>query len=329
MLFSVIVPVYNAEKYIKQCVDSILNQSYSDFEVILVDDGSPDNCPAICDEYAKKDSRVKVIHKENGGHTSARLAGVTKSNGEYNVFVDSDDFVANDYLQTFAIGVKNGLADIVCVGNVETDGENQKFCPFNKVEDGFYDREEIEKKIFPMLLENVAGGSFSSTLWGKAIRKGLILPVLSKIDKRIKIGEDAVCIKSCIYKSKGISVFNNCLYYYRQNPKSIVHVKKPRPWTDIELYVKEIKENINLDEFDFKAQFYRNVVHILFNVVTSQFNRKEKNSVIVKDIKEKLKNPEYKNAIENCITRDKKLRFARFALKNRLFFIVKLYNYSK
>lgn len=92
MRFSVIVPVYNVEKYLKKCVNSILSQNYTDFELILVDDGSPDNCPAICDEYSKKDDRVVVIHKKNGGLSDARNVGIMKAKGEYVLFIDSDDF---------------------------------------------------------------------------------------------------------------------------------------------------------------------------------------------------------------------------------------------
>lgn len=92
MLFSIIVPIYKVEKYLKQCIDSILNQTFLDFEVILVDDGSPDGCPAICDEYADKDSRIKVVHKENGGLSDARNTGIEVATGEYIIFIDSDDY---------------------------------------------------------------------------------------------------------------------------------------------------------------------------------------------------------------------------------------------
>ena len=92
MKFSVIVPVYNVEKYLPECVDSILNQDYEDFELVLVDDGSPDNCPIMCDEYANNYSRVRVVHKENGGLSDARNAGVDAAIGDYILFIDSDDY---------------------------------------------------------------------------------------------------------------------------------------------------------------------------------------------------------------------------------------------
>ena len=92
-VISVIVPIYNVEDYLDRCVDSIINQTYSNLEIILVDDGSPDNCPKMCDDYAKKDSRIKVVHKENGGLSDARNAGMKVATGEYISFIDSDDWI--------------------------------------------------------------------------------------------------------------------------------------------------------------------------------------------------------------------------------------------
>ena len=98
-LISIIIPVYNCEKYLGRCIESILNQTYKNIEVILVDDGSPDNCGLMCDEYKKQDHRVKVIHKENGGLSSARNAGLDVASGEYIAFVDSDDYIATTMLE--------------------------------------------------------------------------------------------------------------------------------------------------------------------------------------------------------------------------------------
>lgn len=100
---SVIVPVYKVEKYIGKCIESILSQTFKDFELILVDDGSPDNSGKICDEYAQKDARIRVIHKENGGVSSARNVGISKSNGEWLCFIDSDDIIERDYLKNFGL----------------------------------------------------------------------------------------------------------------------------------------------------------------------------------------------------------------------------------
>lgn len=112
---SIVVPVYKVESYLKKCVDSILNQTFTDFELILVDDGSPDNCPQICDEYAKKDARVKVLHKENGGLSDARNAGIEVATGEYIGFVDSDDYIAPDmYERLYKLITENNCDMAIC-----------------------------------------------------------------------------------------------------------------------------------------------------------------------------------------------------------------------
>ena len=110
---SIIVPIYNVEQYLKRCVDSILAQTFKDFELILVDDGSPDSCPFICDEYARIDSRIKVIHKANGGLSDARNAGLEMAMGNYIAFVDSDDWIASDTYEYLYELIKKNKADVV------------------------------------------------------------------------------------------------------------------------------------------------------------------------------------------------------------------------
>lgn len=109
-LISVIVPVYNVEKYSERCIESIINQTYKNLEIILVDDGSPDTCPMICDEYAKKDDRIVVIHKENGGLSDARNAGIEIAKGEYFAFIDSDDYISEEFLSKLYMSLKSNSA---------------------------------------------------------------------------------------------------------------------------------------------------------------------------------------------------------------------------
>ena len=126
-LISVIVPVYKVEAYLDKCVKSILNQTYRNLEIILVDDGSTDNCPAMCDEYARQDARITVIHKENGGLSSARNAGMEIANGEYIGFVDSDDWIAPEMYEVLLDGfMRNKNAGVICVGRVYVDEQGKE-----------------------------------------------------------------------------------------------------------------------------------------------------------------------------------------------------------
>jgi len=141
-MVSVIIPIYKAEKYLNECIDSVLAQTYEDLEVILVDDGSPDNCGAICDNYAAKDSRVKVIHKENGGPSDARNAGLAITHGEYIYFLDSDDYIVNNAIELLINRAEQENADLVFF-NSETFAED--------AEDLNYDEDFIRKHSFPTM----------------------------------------------------------------------------------------------------------------------------------------------------------------------------------
>ena len=150
-LFSVIVPIYNVERFVQQCIDSILGQTYGDFELILVNDGSTDKCPEICNVYAELDKRIRVIHKPNGGLVSARNAGVLVAKGEYVVYVDGDDWVEENWLETLNNLIKKYKPDIINYGAYKSsDGkyENLKTANF----EGFYDEVALKEEIVPYLL---------------------------------------------------------------------------------------------------------------------------------------------------------------------------------
>ena len=133
MLFSIIVPVYKVEDYVEECLRSILAQTYKDFEVILVDDGSPDSCPQICDDYAMKDTRVCVIHKENGGLSSARNVGLDRAKGEYIVFVDSDDVITKDALTNMKTALQQST-DVLITEYYSSPGCSLENMPDNLFE---------------------------------------------------------------------------------------------------------------------------------------------------------------------------------------------------
>lgn len=221
-MISIIVPIYKVEKYIRQCVDSIIAQTYKDIEIILVDDGSPDNCPAICDEYAKQDSRIKVVHKENGGLISARKAGLQASSGEYVCFVDGDDWIDADMYEKIADSIQKTNADCI-ITQFYYEYPDKPVISDYKLNRVFYDRKQIENDIFPtMLFDNqyYRFGIFPNC-WTKVFKRELLEKHLMNTDDRIRMGEDIAFTYPCLMECQTLAFVDKALYHYRINPESM------------------------------------------------------------------------------------------------------------
>jgi glycosyltransferase involved in cell wall biosynthesis len=226
---SVLVPIFRIEKYLPKCIDSLLNQSFENFELILVNDGSPDSCPKICDDYSKIDSRIKVIHKENGGLVSARKEGLKYAKGKYVSFVDGDDWVDRYYLDTLFKLAEINCADLVVTGHFrEFNGKIETFKPRKA---GIYNASEIESLIIPKVIYN---GKFceheiSTYVWNKLFRRELLNDILFDIPNKIVMGEDAAITYSYLSISKSLVISKIPLYYYRQRLDSIIKsIENPR-----------------------------------------------------------------------------------------------------
>lgn len=221
-MISIVVPIYNVEKYICQCVDSIIAQSYADIEIILVDDGSVDKCPKICDDYALKDSRIKVIHKENGGLISARKAGVNASNGEYVTFVDGDDFVHQNMYECVAKSIAEHNPDVV-VCDFYYNYYDKKDVSEQICTEEFYDKVKLVNEIYPKMLfdGNYYSFGIAPNCWSKVFKKDLLVKHLMKVDDRTKMGEDASFTYPILLDANSVSYVNKPLYYYRILPQSM------------------------------------------------------------------------------------------------------------
>lgn len=228
MKFSIIVPIYKVEKYIKECVESIVAQSYSDIEIILVDDGSPDNCPKICDDFAKKDGRIKVIHKANGGLISARKAGLKASTGEYVCFVDGDDWIEPDMYENIAEAIEKTQADCVITQFYFDYPENPRKSEY-KLARKFYTREEIEKEIFPTMLFDGEYYRFGiyPCCWTKVFKREILEKHLTDTDDRIRMGEDIAFTYPCIMECQSLAFIDKALYHYRINNESMTKAYDP------------------------------------------------------------------------------------------------------
>lgn len=210
-MISIIVPIYNVAPYLRRCIDSILNQTYHEFELILVDDGSPDNCGAICDEYAAKDTRVRVIHKENGGLSNARNAGCEIAQGEFIAFIDSDDWIAPDFLKRLYTTLEVTRADICECGVIKTDGKTDLLPVRDEVPSLYNTVDALEQLIHD--------GAFHQHVWNKLYRRDVIADI---IFPKGKTNEDEFWTYQVFGNAKTVAKISDVLYFYFQRPGSIM-----------------------------------------------------------------------------------------------------------
>lgn len=315
-LFSVIVPIFNKEKYINECIDSILNQSFNNFELILVDDGSSDNCPSICDSYKKKDSRVVAIHKENGGLVSARKAGTKIAKGEYIVCVDADDYIENNYLSGIAKEIENKHAEIICTGHTRLDESKKQKISIN-YRSGYYTKEDIINEIYPSLVQDKKMNHFPVNIWSKAYKKVLYSKIQLNVDESVKIGEDGVVSIPYIYMANSMSIIEEYGYVYRINNLSMTNsIAVLDPLYPKKAYIEYIKY-IDKESYDFKEQLDRFVVHQVFTMVITQFNKKQDYKTSKNEIIEALDIGLYKETINSAYFSNFEGHVIKYILNNK------------
>lgn len=243
-LLSVIVPVYKAEKYIDRCINRILNQTLKSLELILVDDGSPDNSGVICDEYAKKDARVKVIHKENGGAASARNAGLDLAEGKYIGFCDSDDYINCDMYETLiSVMEENNLATIECLANVydlegnivEPEKDDRKLTVITE--------EDAIKNVFV----HKGNVSLAVRVTKAEYIKGIKIPEGRRV-------EDFYFTIELLKKTKGTAVYNYPFYNCILSDGSVTRAGGGSIYLDAIYFFERSVEFLSADEFDYKKE---------------------------------------------------------------------------
>lgn len=325
-LFSVIIPIYKAERYLRDCVKSVQNQFCENFEIIMIDDGSPDKCPQICDELAKNDYRISVRHGRNEGVSSARKHGAELAKGEYLLFLDADDMIEPDTLLEIEKQIKKYVPDMVCFGmKYENKKGYIKHIPF-KFRHGFYSKKDIETEIFPSLIQKEDATYFAPSLCGKAIRTELFLEnVLS--ERNCTMGEDGACTIPCVFNSNSLVILEECFYYYRYNANSATKSKNAISWECPKIIYNHITKHIDSKTFDFEEQLYRKIVHDVFKIVASQFYRNDKYRVIVQNINENLKEELYDNSIKkSSFSGSIEALMMRWALNYRWYFLIYIYS---
>lgn len=325
ILYSIIVPIYGVEKYLTQCIESLINQTYQNIEIILVDDGSKDNCAQICDYYATLEKKIKVIHKKNGGLVSARKAGARIASGDYIFCVDGDDWVSHKYIECFDDVISKFRPDVVCCSYIQSDGVVEKKHSF-EISGGYYNQKKMKEMIYPISIESEYGVIFPPQLWAKAFKKDLYLVEQLSVIDLIKIGEDGAVVKPILTRAKNLYIIDDCLYFYRYNNESMTKNKSAYDLHGPQYIYKHLRERIDLKYLDFEDQIIRRTVKDIYTVVFSQFNRKEKYSYIKKEVKKYLLTTDNKEVLMRCKYKGIKNNLQLFLLKNRILLPIYLFH---
>lgn len=267
---SIIVPIYNVERYIDQCVQSVLTQTFCNFELILVDDGSPDNCPSICDRYAKEDSRVKVIHKSNGGLSDARNVGVAHASGEYVLFLDGDDYWDDiDSLKKLYERTQLNPSDIVCFSFKKVYEDTGKCTPY------FTSPSMQVGLAFDDQLDYLStNGLYIASAWNKLVRRTL----LENIEfERGVYSEDIVWCLDLISNANSVDYICEDFYCYRQRTNSITHEVSNKRCEDLAKAIFDCISRLESVETRYKALFrsYTAFQYGTFVLVQAQAREKQ------------------------------------------------------
>ena len=233
-LISIVVPIYNVEQYLKRCVDTIINQTYKNIEIILVDDGATDNSGKICDEYIQKDNRIKVIHKENGGLSDARNVGLENANGKYIAFIDSDDYISKDFIQKlYKFCIENGCEIAQCSYQRVYDNSSISENTNAEIVTTIMNRNEAILKMF------ASKNSEYTVAWNKLYKTSLFNSGI-RYPKGM-LHEDEATTYKLFYEAKKIVVTNEELYYYLIRENSITNKKYTLKRLD---FIQELEEQL-------------------------------------------------------------------------------------
>lgn len=320
MLFSIIVPVYNSEKFLKECIESALRQNYDRFELILIDDGSTDLSGEICDKYAKQDSRIKVIHKKNGGHTSARQRGIEIASGQYILCMDSDDFLAIETLDKLAQIIDLFNPEMIIFDYYRISDE-ELILHTEGLKEGLYagSSDFLDKVIYDRNRKGLNWGNVSFSLWNKAVKRQLFIKSHIAIPQKVRYGEDFVCIMNELKSCESVYVLHFPGYYYRMNSSSLTNKVRLNDMSNIYKVIDAISI-LNITDFERQISVY--YINMLWTVLVGfgKHNKYTKYKLFVK----KEYNTEYDYLLSYInirkISFTEKIRF--YLCKLHLWFVI-------
>ncbi len=294
---SIIVPVYKVEKYLERCVSSLRNQTLQDIEIILVDDGSPDQCPAMCDELAETDSRIKVVHKKNGGLSSARNAGLRVAEGNYVGFVDSDDDCELDMYEKLCTVMEQEHVDFVMSDYVRISANGNRILKSQGISDGRFDKRRIRQDIFPHLImrECVDYGPLLSVCICLYRTDFLRFNGL-EFDEQVRWSEDNIFSAEVGYLANSFFYLKGeGLYHYYQNPGTITTAYRPGAWdvyTTMNHHLHAFFDSVS--DYDFSRQLKLHMIYYACNCIGQACSQPKE--IAMPEIKRILNAQDLKNA---------------------------------
>lgn len=288
-LITIIVPIYNVEQYLKQCIESLLQQSYKNIEIILVNDGSTDRSADICEIFRKKDNRIKVVNKSNEGLGYARNSGLKIANGKYVTFVDSDDYVDEDLIKELYSSIKENNVD-TCIGGFKRVDDNGNILSISKYSNNIYRENNVFDNLLPRMLGSYGkkSDSIRMSVWNSMYSMEIIKE--NKIEfpsEREYISEDIIFDIEYYKFSKGVSIIDSCKYNYRLNINSLTMKYKENKFNMIKKLYLAIEENIIKNDIKSQA-ISRNQKQFFINIRSC-----------IRQENVKISNNSFKNALKN------------------------------
>lgn len=296
---SVIVPVYNGAEFLRSCVDSILAQSFCDLEIILVDDGSTDESPEICERYAAQDKRVICIHQENAGAAAARNSGLKVATGKYIAFVDSDDWIDRDMYETMISAAEERSCDLVicdCVKESETGSQTYT----HELPGGSYDREAMVAQYFPQLLmPDSMEYPVTISNWLLLIRREIIEENRLSFPEGMRFSEDLLFGSEVGYYAQSMTYLKDYTpYHYWQNPASVTHTAFKDKWPLLlELYRRIRKSFQEKADYDFTPQIQRCMLFFVYMAMNQRLAAKLPLKQFFREVSAVLDYPEVREAL--------------------------------
>lgn len=289
---SIVIPIYNVEKYLERCLLSVVNQTYKNIEIILVDDGSTDNCYEICEKWKRKDNRIKVIHKENEGLGMARNTGIENATGEYICFFDSDDYVDIEIIEKTYTSAINNQADIVIFGylNISKDGNiKNRIIPY--IDKQLYINQEVVEYILPNIIAPDPRTGEKTYLWTSSCACLYSMNMIKNaswkfVSERQYIAEDVYSILTLYKYVKRVYVLSEALYCYCENERSLTHVYRKDRYKMLKYCFRSCQMVCREQGYNNDVRrrllhlFMYNVIGALKTIVISGCSRNEKNKYI-------------------------------------------------